>query len=346
MKIFNLNQDVLALNKPVINTLLESIEFYRGKTYALPAMKKLNRLHSLSKRRSTTSSNAIEAIQVTPLREKQLFEMGETPSSFEDYMLTGYNKALEGIFSNYSYQVLDASFICDLHRQLYEGWNPGFGGRYKQNQNYIQAIHEDGSKEMIFTPPSPRDTPMLMDNLIYQFNLYAGDPTINRLVLIAVFIQNFLCIHPFDDGNGRVSRLLTTFLLLKYGYDLDRYYSLSYLILNSLDDYYEALHTSDRGWKENESDATAFVLFLLKMILSGYVKLDFVLEANHLPNTTAEEKTLYVINQSSRPISKADIEEVLYTLGRDSIEKSLKKLVKEKKIQLVQKGRFSLYYRL
>lgn len=344
MKIFNLNQDVQNLNHPIINTLLQNIEFYRGKAYPMPMMKKLNRLHCLSKRRSTTASNAIEAILISPTREKELFNLGLSPLTYEDFMLTGYNQALETIFENSAYQSLSADFVCGLHRILYDAWNPGFGGRYKQNQNYIKSTDEEGKDEIIFTPPSPRDTPMLIDNLIFQFNLYAADPTINRLLLIADFILNFLCIHPFDDGNGRVSRLLTTFLLLKYGYDLDRYYSLSYLILNSSEDYYASLHASDRGWKENDNHPEPFVIFMLKTILSGYMKLDFVLEANHLPKTNASEKTLFVVNKAEKPISKTDIEEILYSLGRDSIEKSLKLLLKEKKIQIVQKGRYALYF--
>lgn len=345
MKIFELSDEIKKCETPEINSLIQRIELYRGMSFSLPKGKEINRLHERSQRWSTTSSNAIESIKIDSKREEEILGSNVSPSTYEEFMIRGYNDALSIVFSVYKYQSLDEDFICRLHKVMYEGWNPEFGGSYKYQQNYIKSKDVDGNESIVFTPPSAEDTRALMGNLLYQFNLEAGKPTTNRLVLVFDFILNFLCIHPFQDGNGRVSRLLTTFLLLKLGYELDQYYSLSYLILNHIDDYYSSLNQSDQGWKENRNDPVPFVSYSLLRLLEGYQKLNYILKTNSGEGTCAD-KCLGVINDSSKPISKADIEEILYSYSRDGIEKALKGLVKDKKTQLVQRGRYSLYYKL
>lgn len=344
MKLFNLKAETQKLNSPQIISLLQAIELYKGKTFSIPKMSKLNRLHAQSKRRSITSSNAIENISVSKLREEELLKKGLDPQTHDDFMLLGYNKSLELVYQVYKYQPLDVSFVLTLHQYLYRGWNPAFGGKFKDSQNYIQEIASDGTRKTVFVPPSPFETPMLTDNLISLFNECMKDPEVNRLLLIFVFILDFLCIHPFNDGNGRTSRLLSSFLLMKIGYDIDLFYSLSYLILNHIDEYYDALGESDKGWHEGTNDYSYFVVFMLKIMLEGYQKLDYLMECNSLVGN-AEDKVLKVIVDSATPISKQDIEEILFSLSRFTIEKALGSLVGTK-IQIVTKGRYSRYFRL
>ncbi len=342
MKLFDLKNECESLAaKAKIRTMSEAIELERGKTFSLPKMKSLDRLLDASKRRSTTASNAIESIQVSKGREKELFEKNCSPSTYEDFMLTGYNDALENIFKSYTYQTLDESFILTLHQEMYQGWNPSFGGRFKTSRNYI--VSDGGS--LIFTPPSHEEVRPLLSNLLYQFDLEMANPLSNKLVLIFTFILHFLCIHPFQDGNGRVSRLLTTFLLLKNGYELDLYYSLPYLILDNLDGYYSSLEESEKGWETSENDPEPFLAYMLRMVLLGYQKLNYILEVSSLKGgcITKVEK---IIRDSFSPISKADIEEILYSYGRDSIEKALKSLLKQGKARLVQKGHYAKYFKV
>jgi len=344
MKTFSLKENVLKLPNPQILHLLQEIELRKGRAFSLPHLKNINRLHDISKRRSTTSSNAIEGIRVTPKREADLLSLGLKPEVYEDFMLTGYNAALERIISSYSYQDLDERFILDLHQLMYRGYNPGFGGKWKDTQNYIVQNNGKGKTTVLFTPSKPKDVPQLMGNLVWQYSACLGDPEVNRLLLIPVFILNFLCVHPFNDGNGRMSRLLTSFLLLKDGYDVDFYYSLSYLILTRQEEYYQTLHNSDRSWEKGENDYSYFVIFLLQIILEGYEKLDKMAEFASW-KAPAEEKVAKAINESPVPLDKADLEELLFSLSRTTIEKALGDSLKAGKVRMIQSGHYAKYYR-
>ena len=346
MKFINLKEQILKLNDPFIISMLQAVEVNRGKTFNLPKKIKLNRLHDLSKRRSVTSSNEIEGIKIDKRREKDILLKHMSPETKEEYLLLGYNKALENIFEVYRYQSLSESFIKDLHYFLYESLTPEFGGKYKTEQNYIREFDKNGNLlRTVFIPSKPQDVDNLMGNLVYQFNECVKDVECNTIIAIFVFILDFLCIHPFYDGNGRVSRLLTTFLLLKYGYDLDQYYSFSYVILNNVDKYYESLEKSLIGWHDNNNDCGFFVHFMLNCLKDGYSKLGYILQVNSIPGTS-DDKVLKVINDSKTPISKADIEEVLINLSRTTIEKSLGELVKKERIQMIQSGKYAKYYKI
>lgn len=269
-----------------------------------------------------TSSNEIEGIKISKKDENKILVDKLEPDTLEEKQLLGYNDALEVIFKSYKYQELDTTFISHLHRLVWGRVNADYGGAYKDHQNYIREYHSDGTSRTIFIPAKPVDTPQLMDNLVYQYNDCVNKPTVNRLLLICVFIVDFLCIHPFGDGNGRVSRLLTTFLLLKNNYYLDYYYSTSYLILKKLDDYYEALEKSSIGWYEDNNNYLFFTEYMLRIILTGYMKLNYIFFINK-EKMLLVDKIKKIIHESDEPLSKADLEEILYSNKRDSIEEAL-----------------------
>ena len=346
MKFINLKEQVLKLNDPLIISMIQVVEVNRGKTFNLPPKIKLNRLHDLNKRRSVTSSNEIEGIKVEKYRENDILLKHMNPETKEEYFLLGYNNALENVFQVYKYQSLSESYIKDLHYFLYQSITPEFGGKYKVEQNYIREFDSKGNLvRTVFIPSKPQEVDDLMGNLVYQFNECMKDPDCNKLLTIFVFITDFLCIHPFYDGNGRVSRLLTTFLLLKYGYELDQYYSLSYVILSNVNEYYETLEKSSIGWHEDKNDYAFFTHFMLKCLKEGYEKLAYIIETNNISGV-ANDKVLKVINDSKLPITKAEIEEVLINLSRTTIEKSLKELTALSKIQMVQSGKYAKYYKI
>lgn len=346
MKIIALKENILKISSPSITSLLNAIELNRGKSFSLPKKIKLNRLHDLNRRRSVTSSNEIEGIKIKKSRKNDILLNNLDPSTKEEFMVCGYNKALENVFSVYKYQSLTESYIKDLHYFLYKDLTPEFGGKYKTSQNYIQEFDKNNnSVRTVFIPAKPEEASSLMGNLIYQFEECILDPNCNRLITIFAFVLEFLCIHPFHDGNGRVSRLLTTFLLLKAGYELDEYYSLSYLILNNVDMYYRFLEKSSIGWNENKNDYEPFIYFMLTCLKEGYEKLVYIFEMNSL-KISATEKVLCVINESKDLIAKANIEEILINLSRATIEKSLSDLVKEKRIQIVQRGKYAKYFKV
>lgn len=326
--------------------MIQSVEMNRGKTYNLPKKIKLNRLHDLTKRRSVTSSNEIEGIKIDKRREIDILLNNMSPDTKEEYLLFGYNKALSNIFEVYKYQTLSESYIKDLHYFLYESLTPEFGGKYKVQQNYIREYNAKNELvRTVFIPSKPEEVDNLMGSLIYQFNECVNDPSCNVLLAIFVFVLDFLCIHPFYDGNGRVSRLLTTFLLLKYGYDLDQYYSLSYIILNKVNEYYRNLEKSSTGWQEDNNDYTYFVHFMLECLRDGYMKLSYISDVNSMKETSIN-KVLKIVNDSKTPIDKMYIEEILINCSRTTIEKALHDLSSNGKIQMIQSGKYAKYYKI
>ncbi|MCR4562373.1 MAG: Fic family protein [Bacilli bacterium] len=342
---FDLKGVALSLNKPNIVSLLNSIELYRGKTLGVKDAKKLDMLKIMARRSAVTSSNEIGNVYIAEDRESAIFVRGAQPQNFQEHMMVGYWNATKLIDEVYKIQTLDRSFVSTLHYYIYKDYNPEFGGHYKDTINYIQEALPDGSFKTIFVPAAPEEVVPLLDNLIYQFNACANDEEVNKLILIATFMFDFMCIHPYNHGNGRTSRLLLTFLLKKFGYDVDDYFAIAYLMKQHLGEYIDAFKLSGEGWHGGDNNYEPFVTFILKRILEAYRKLDYMLEINE-EKGTAEEKTLKVVNDSATPISKVVVLRVLYSLSKVTVEKALSKLVDEGRIQLITKGRYSKYFRV
>lgn len=345
MKMFDLKGTVSAMNKPNIVSLLNSIELYRGKTLPVNKVKKLDMLKAMARRSSVVMSNQIGNVYIDEDRESAIFVKNAQPETLQEHMLKGYSNALDLIDEVYKYQTLDRSFVSTLHYYIYKDYNPDFGGRYKDSINYIQESMPDGSFKTIFVSSAPEEVVMLLDNLIYQFNMCAADEECNKLILIAAFMLDFMCIHPYNHGNGRVSRLLLHFLLKKYGYDIDDYFAISYLTKQHLGEYIDSFKSSSEGWHENENDYEPFVTFYLKRVLEAYRKLDYMLEVNE-SDSQAKDKVLKVVVDSATPISKTVVLRVLYSLGKVTVEKALNQLVDEGRIQLITRGRYSKYFRI
>ena len=345
MKMFDLKGTVLALTTPNIVSLLNSIELYRGKTLVVSNLKKLEALKKIARKSGAIASNYLGNVFLSDTEEKDLFEKGKHPASFSQHIVKGYCEALDLIDKVYKFQPFDRSFVSTLHYYMYRVYNQEIGGKFKDTQNYIQEMMPDGNYHTIFVPAAPEEVVPLLDNLIYQFNLLAADEEVNKLLLISAFLLDFMCIHPYSHGNGRLSRLILNFLLKKFGYFIDDYYSLSYIIKQRIGDYIDAFEASAHGWEENTNDYSVYVSFLLRSILEGYHKLDYILEVNGMPGT-AEEKIYKVVNDSATPITKQVVQNILYSTSPATIEKSLATLQKAGKIQLITKGRYSKYFRM
>ena len=342
---FDLKGTVLSLNTPNIVSLLNSIELYKGKTLPVSKVKKVEELKALARYSSIIASNAIGNVYIAEERKRAILMKGSQPQTFQEHMLCGYGKAIDLIDEVYKYQTLDRSFVSTLHYYIYKDYNPEFGGHFKDSQNYIQESLPDGTFKTIFISSKPDEVVMLLDNLIYQFNMCAADEECNKLILIAAFMLDFMCIHPYNHGNGRLSRLILHFLLKKYGYDIDDYFAIAYLMKQHLGEYIDSFKQSSANWHKSENDYEPYVSFILKRILEAYRKLDYMLDVNGL-KATAEEKVLKVVVDSATPISKTVVLRVLYALSKVTVEKALAKLVDEGRIQLITKGRYSKYFRV
>ena len=345
MKTFDVKGTVLSLNTPNIVSLLNSIEFYKGKTAQAAKLKKVETLKAIAARSGAVASNAIGNVYIAEEHERPLFERTSQPKTLHENMFVGYLNAMDLISEVYKYQTLDRSFVTTLHYYIYKDYNPDFGGKFKDSQNYIQEALPDGTFRTIFVSAPPEEVVPLLDNLIYQFNECAKDEECNKLVLIAAFMLDFMCIHPYNHGNGRVSRLMLHFLMKKFGYDIDDYFAIAYLMKIHLNEYIDAFEASSQGWDGSENNYEEFVTFILKRILEAYRKLDYIIDINAL-DATAEEKVRRVVDDSATPLSKTMVLRILYPISKATIEKALTKLLRDGRIQLVTKGRYSRYFRI
>lgn len=306
------------------------IREHRGKQEAYLAQKPaaLDRLVDLAKIQSTESSNRIEGIITTDSRFKQLYQGKTTPRSRDEKEIMGYRDVLNLIHEQYAYIPLQSGVIRQLHRDLYRYSEKAMGGQYKQAQNYIMETHQDGTQAIRFLPLAPYETPEAMDKACASFSLTLSQQLIDPLVLIPAFIHDFLCIHPFSDGNGRMSRLLTTLLLYQSDFLVGRYISLENKIERTKEHYYDALAISGIGWQEGQNDPSPFINYLLGTILAAYRDLEERIALLHTKQPAydmVKEAALSTLGS----FTKSELLERIPGISKASVENALSRLVRE-----------------
>lgn len=304
----------------------------------------LDKLIEIAKVQSTEASNKIEGIVTTSTRVQQLCNEKTTPRNRDEEEIMGYRDVLNTIHENYEYIPLRNSYVLQLHRDLYQYSEKAIGGRFKNTQNVITETHPDGTQTVIFTPLAPYETPDAIKTICESFNQVLDACDVDPLVLIPVFINDFLCIHPFNDGNGRMSRLITTLLLYRCGYVVGRYISLESKIEKTKSKYYEVLRTSGIGWHEGNNDSTPFIKYILGIILSAYRDFENRVDIfdEKLPAIEMVRKTT---EQKIGKFTKSEIMELIPTVSKASIENSLTSLVNEGVIERHGQGKATFYTR-
>lgn len=305
----------------------------------------LDRLVEIAKIQSTEASNAIEGIVTTNLRLRQLVEEKTTPKNRAEEEIAGYKDVLSLIHESYEAIPLSKNHILQLHKILYNHMNNPIAGRTKDVQNYISATYPDGSSRILFTPLEPYETEEALERICEEFNRAVGNMELEPLLAIPIFIHDFLCIHPFNDGNGRMSRLLTTLLLYRSGFFVGKYISLEAKINKHKDLYYKALQESQHGWHEGKEDFMPFVKYLLGIILSAYKDFEDRMEIVE-PKLSAKEMVRKAVLQKIGYFTKQDIRELCPSLSISSIEGGLRKLVSEGAIRREGQGKSIRYTRL
>ena len=305
----------------------------------------LEKLVEIAKIQSTESSNAIEGIVTTNTRIKQLVEDKTMPRTRDEQEIAGYRDVLNIIHENFDAIPITPNYILQLHKILYSHMNNPNAGRTKSVQNYISASYPDGTTRTLFTPLDPFETPEALESICNEFNRVIGNNELEPLIAIPVFIHDFLCIHPFNDGNGRMSRLLTTLLLYRSGFYVGKYISLEAKIAKNKDIYYNALGDAQHGWHEGHEDAVPFIKYLLGTILSAYRDFEdrFALVETKLP---ALETVRLATQKKIGRFSKQDIRELCPSLSVSSIEGALRKLVDLGEIKREGNGKNIRYFRL
>ena len=231
-----------------------------------------------------------------------------------------------------------------LHQILYShNTKKPIGGKFKSVQNYISATDEQGNSVNIFTPLAPFETPATVEQICNEFNQAVAYMDVDPLILIPIFIHDFLCIHPFLDGNGRMSRLLTTLLLYRCGFYIGKYVSLEAKIANYKDLYYDALSASQEGWHEGKDDCTPFIKYLLMTILSAYRDFEECVEISE--KSSAIEIVRTAVNKKIGKFKKAEIIELCPSLSASAIEKALKELTEKGEITKHASGKNTFYTR-
>lgn len=275
MRVYNYEQlKKLMMPMETVN-LIAKINEYKGKQelYKQQAPQILNTLKDVAIIQSTKASNAIEGIIITDQRLKSIMENDTNLHDRSEGEIAGYRDVLQLIHSSFDAIPVKENVILQLHKEMYR-YIGMEGGRWKTQDNVISETFSDGRKRIRFEPVSAFETQAAMQRLCEEFRERMSKSDVEPLILIGVFILDFLCVHPFNDGNGRMARLLTLLLLYQFGFEVGRYISLEKIIEDSKEDYYEALRKSSVGWHENQHDIFPWVNYLLGTFVAAYKDLE------------------------------------------------------------------------
>ena len=330
-----------------ILSLIAAIYKEAGKQelYLKQRPEQLEKLVEIAKIQSTEASNAIEGIVTTNTRIKQLVTEKTTPKNRNEQEIAGYREVLNIIHDSFDAIPITKNYILQLHKILYSHMNNPIAGKTKTVQNYISATYPNGHVETLFTPLSPTDTPIALENICNEYNRIIGNMEVEPLIAIPTFIHDFLCIHPFNDGNGRMSRLLTTLLLYRCGFYVGKYISLEAKIAKNKDLYYASLNDSQYNWHDGNDNKVPFIKYILGTILSAYKDFE---ERFNLIET--KKSALEIVREATYikigKFTKQDIKELCPSLSISSIEGALRKLIVLGEINRVGNGKNICYYRV
>ena len=348
MRSFDYIKTPEQLLKPEIVQMVGSIHEHKGKQelFFEANIDELKTLLEVALIQSTGASNRIEGIYTTDKRLKELVRQKAEPRNRSEQEISGYWEVLTTIHESYEYINPRPNIILQLHRDLYSYSGRNAGGNYKNSDNVIAETDAEGHQKARFIPVPAFQTPEAMNELCTNF-LEAWDADrIDKLILIPMFILDFLCIHPFNDGNGRMSRLLTLLLFYKAGYIVGKYVSIEMLIEKTKETYYEALQESSNGWHENENRYESFVKYYLGIILKAYSEFEGRVE--HLKNRSLSkpDRIKAVIDNKVGKITKKEIMELCPDISKVTVERTLTELVRSGYIAKVGAGPATGYVRI
>ena len=328
-----------------IAALLSELHEFRGKQelYMESYPDVLEAMINVAKIQSTGASNRIEGIHTSEKRLSDLVNQKASPRNRNEEEIAGYREVLNTIHLNYDYIVPRSNMILQLHRDLYKYNTGSIGGIYKNADNVIEEIDSYGNSSVRFKPVSAFLTKETMESMCDQFIDVIQNESIEPLIMIPVFILDFLCVHPFNDGNGRMSRLLTLLLLYQHSYIVGKYISIEMLIEKTKESYYSTLQSSSVGWHENENDYKPFIKYYLGVVLAAYREFSSRVETLRNQGLSKSERVKHIFDTRVGKISKSDIAKLCPDISVTTIEKALSELVKASYIQKVGGGRSTAY---
>ena len=341
MREFDYREIYTKLLTPEIVQLLAQIHEHKGEL-AQVKEDELTHLIEIARIQSAESSNRIEGIYTSRDRLQKLVKDKTTPRNSSEKEIAGYRDVLATIHESYDYIPVKPGMILQLHRDLYKFGGMSIGGNYKTSDNVIEEEDAEGNKHVRFQPVPAWETSMAMEKLCGAYNELCNSGQYDPLLMIPVFILDFLCIHPFNDGNGRMSRLLTLLLLYRAGYNVGKYISIEKLIERTKGAYYDDLQESSNNWHEEENDYIPFVTYQLGVILAAYRefsdRVKVVTESTRKPNRVQE-----IIHGHLGKITKAEIMAQCPYVSQTTIQRALNDLVKSGEVIKIGGGRYTSY---
>ena len=302
-------------------------------------------LEKIAKVQSVKSSNAIEGIVTSDERINEIVNQGVEPLNHNEYEIAGYRDALNKIHLGYKNIDFNENTILNLHEILMSYTNYEYGGKYKTYDNVILEVDESGKRKVRFRPTSAAETPDSIEQLILAYMEARDNSNINQLLLIPCVILDFLCIHPFRDGNGRMSRLLSLLLLYKNGFDAGKYVSFEGQINNHKSLYYDSLKKSSEGWESNENTYIPFIENFLYTLYLCYKELDKRFGVVNSRKITKKSRIEATVLNSLTPISKAEICNILPDVSPTTVEAVLGDMVKNGRITRIGNSKATKYIR-
>lgn len=345
MREFNFSKEYSTLLTPEIVSLVGKIHEYKGEQALFIEAKAdtLTKLVEIAKIQSTEASNKIEGIYTSDERLKKLVQDKTTPHTRNEQEIAGYRDVLATIHDGFDYIPPKSSLILQLHRDLYKFSGASYGGNYKTVDNVIAETDTQGNKSVRFQPLPAWETPEAMDDLCRAYEEAVGQGEMDPLLLIPMFVLDFLCIHPFNDGNGRMSRLLTLLLLYRAGYIVGKYISIEKLIEESKETYYEALQQSSQKWHEEANDYAPFVRYTLGVVAAAYRDFSTRVQALAASDMSKPDRIREIIKGTLGKITKAEIIEQCPDISQITVQRTLADLQKSGEILKLGGGRYTSY---
>ena len=328
-----------------VMNMISALHEYKGRQelYIETQPEILERLMEVARIQSTEASNKIEGIYTSDSRLKEIVQKKSEPRNRNEKEIAGYREVLGMIHDSYSYIQLKPNDILTLHKYLYSYSESSNGGHYKMVDNYIEEEDEFGNKSVRFQPVPAILTAEYIESLCKQYEDAINHTHIDPLLVIPCVILDFLCIHPFGDGNGRMSRLLTLLLLYKAGYLVGKYISIEMVVEKSKETYYEVLQDSSINWHENENDYKPFVNYMLGVIVNAYREFESRVKLLTNPNLTKADRIRTVIKNHIGAITKSELMEMNPDISDTTIQRTLAELLKCGEIEKIGGGRYTKY---
>ena len=344
MRKYDFQNEWQKLLVPDIVALLTQIHEFKGEQnlFIEANSDTLTQLVKVAKIQSTEASNKIEGIYTSDDRLKKIVLNKTTPRTRNEQEIAGYRDVLATIHESYEYIPLRPTMILQLHRDLYKFSGMSIGGNYKNSDNVIAETDSAGNRFVRFQPVPAWEAPEAIDFACKAYD-EAVQSGADPLLLIPMFILDFLCIHPFNDGNGRMSRLLTLLLLYRSGYIVGKYISIEKVIEQSKETYYETLQQSSAGWHENQNDYTPFVRYMLGVIVAAYRDFSSRVQVLVTSGMSKPDRIREVIKGTLGKITKAEIMEKCPDISQITVQRTLIELQKKGEIIKLGGGRYTSY---